>query len=258
VGRLFAGLWGPVVVAGPGEWTLPYMEERDSKTITQRIRGGKREEVGGTAVCIRLASLDEAPVVHSVMLKAFSEYHGVLGVSSSALTESVEDVRAAMQQGGGILALMGGEPVGSARFTLHTDHLHLARLSTLPEVRGQGISRAMVTWLEEHARSLGLSEVQLNVRMSLMNNWRFYTALGYEAISIVPHSRGADTSVKMVKLLVPREDDLLQRLFRRFVTDLQEAEPAALAIMLFGSLVRGNAGPFSDIDLRVVRVHIAW
>lgn len=201
---------------------------------------------------IRLASPEEAPVVHRMMLAAFAEYAGVLEVSTGALAEQVDDVRAAMAQGGAILARLDGRPAGSARFALYSGHLYFGRLATLPEVRRQGVGRAMVAWLEEHARSLGLGEVQLKVRMSLPDNWRFYRALGYETVSVAMHPRGPDMIATMAKRLTPLAASLLPALLDGLVAELRAAEPAALAILLFGSLARGSAGPFSDIDLRVV------
>lgn len=85
-----------------------------------------------------------------------------------------------------------------------------------------------------------------------MNTWRFYRALGYETVSVVPHPQDVDICVTMVKRLIRPQEGSLRKLLDQFVVELRRAEPNALAIMLFGSLARGDAGPFSDIDLRVV------
>ena len=42
---------------------------------------------------VRPAGLDEAALVHEVMIAAFAEYEARLGLGSSALLETVDDVR---------------------------------------------------------------------------------------------------------------------------------------------------------------------
>ena len=51
-------------------------------------------------VSVRLASMDEAPLVRSIMRQAFAEYAGALPVESGANAESLDDVVAAMREGG--------------------------------------------------------------------------------------------------------------------------------------------------------------
>lgn len=49
---------------------------------------------------IRIARVEEAPLVHSIMQEAFEEYRLILTPPTGALKETVHDVAAAMRKGG--------------------------------------------------------------------------------------------------------------------------------------------------------------
>jgi ribosomal protein S18 acetylase RimI-like enzyme len=153
---------------------------------------------------VRLATLDDAALVHAIMRAAFAEYVGVLLVSSSALGESVADVRVAMEKGGAVIGFMKDEPVGSARFRLDPDSLYVGRVAVLPTHRRRGIASAMIRFIEEHAPVLGREAIHIVARESLPSNIELYRALGYELVSITPHPRGPDREYAMQKRLTPR------------------------------------------------------
>ena len=150
-------------------------------------------------VGVRLAALDEAPVVREIMLIAYAEYQGALPVDSGAHVETVDDVLSAMRQGGAVLALDGEQPVGSARFTPEEEHLYVGRVAVLPSHRRRGVASAIMRFLEEVAPSHGRSAIRIGVRDSLPGNVGLYQSLGYEVVSIDPHPRGADRVWTMVK-----------------------------------------------------------
>lgn len=149
---------------------------------------------------VRLASPDEAALVHRLMMRAFEEHAGYEH-PSSALRETVEDVRAALSEGGGLVALLEGVPVGSGRFSVRwrgtppTDAIARAtegqnveggggtltfdRLGVVPEHRGRGIGSAMVDWLEALARRLGLDAVETTARSQQPDNRPWYLQRGY-------------------------------------------------------------------------------
>ena len=139
---------------------------------------------------VTLATGDDAPLVHRIMIAAFEEYRGVLEPPSSTHQETVEDVQRAFDTGGAALAWVGGEAVGSARFQLHPDHLYVGRVSTLPDWRGRGIASALMTFLAGHARTLALHEIRVEVRLSLPSNVALYRRLGFHIVSEQPHPRG--------------------------------------------------------------------
>jgi ribosomal protein S18 acetylase RimI-like enzyme len=144
------------------------------------------------AVSVRLASLDEAPLVRSIMRQAFAEYAGALPVASGAHSESIDDVVAAMRAGGAVLAFGGDEAIGSARYKPVAGGLYVGRVAVLPVHRRRGVASAMMRFLEGVAVRLGRAAIHVEVRDSLPANVGLYQALGYELISIAPHPRGPD------------------------------------------------------------------
>jgi ribosomal protein S18 acetylase RimI-like enzyme len=151
---------------------------------------------------IVLAGVEDAPLVHRLMWEAFAEYDGTLEPPTGALMETVADVVAAIAAGGAVLAWDGEAAVGSARFQPEVDHLYVGRVAVLPAYRGRGLARAMMAFLEEHGRALGLPAVQVGVRRNLPGNIALYERLGYRIVREELHPRGpAYTSVTMVKRL---------------------------------------------------------
>ena len=139
---------------------------------------------------VTLATPDDAPLVHRIMIAAFEEYRGVLEPPSSTHQETVEDVRRAFDTGGAALAWVNEQAVGSARFQPRPGYLYVGRVSTLPDWRGRGIASALMTFMEGHARSLALPEIRVEVRLSLPSNVALYRRLGFHTVSEQPHPRG--------------------------------------------------------------------
>jgi ribosomal protein S18 acetylase RimI-like enzyme len=133
------------------------------------------------------------------MRAAFAEHQGALPVESGAHTETVDDVLAVMQRGGAVLAFLGDEAVGSARYYVDDQDLYVARVSVLPSHRRQGIASAIMRFFEELAPCMGCQQVRIGVRESLPSNVGLYRALGYEVTSSHRHPRGADQVFTMVK-----------------------------------------------------------
>lgn len=139
--------------------------------------------------------------MYAIMQAAFEEYRGQLAVASSALDESVADVAEVMARGGAVLALLGDEPVGSARFVVETDEVYVGRVAVLPRYRRQGIASAIMRFIEAHLSELGRTSIRLAVRDSLPSNVGLYRGLGYEVISVQAHPRGADRVWTMRKTI---------------------------------------------------------
>ena len=142
------------------------------------------------AITVTLATRDDAPLVHRIMIAAFEEYRGSLEPPSSTHDETVDDVRRAFDSGGAVIARIDGEAIGSARFGSRPDYLYVGRVSTLPGWRGRGVGAAMMAFLLDHARTLGLPEVRVEVRLSLPSNVALYRSLGFRTISEQPDPRG--------------------------------------------------------------------
>lgn len=152
-------------------------------------------------LCIRLATLDEAPLVRELMRTAFAEYDRVLEVPSGALSETVEDVAKQMGLGGAVLTFDDDVPVGSGRFERHAGYLYIGRLSVPPAHRGRGTGGAMMDVLEDIGRSEGFAEAMLGVRAAIPRNVDMYLRRGYEIVATYPHPSGTELILDMVKKL---------------------------------------------------------
>jgi GNAT superfamily N-acetyltransferase len=121
-------------------------------------------------ITIRTAGVEQANEVLRIMRLAFEEYHGRLVPPSGALTETVEDVRTAISDGGAFLAFAGDVAVGSARYRLFLDHAYAERIAVLPAHRGRGVAVALMAAFEDAVQALGVPEARVGVRASLPSN----------------------------------------------------------------------------------------
>lgn len=150
---------------------------------------------------VRAATIEEAELVHAIMLSAFEEYRGVLDPPSGALTETVENVREEMAKGGALLAFSEGEPAGSARYALMSDHIYFGRLAVLPSMRQRGAARAILCAMDQVAKDLGHSEIRLATREVLGSNLRLYESSGYVVVGRNLHPKGGAMVVDLAKAI---------------------------------------------------------
>jgi GNAT superfamily N-acetyltransferase len=150
-------------------------------------------------ITIRTVGVEQASEVHRMMQLAFEEYRGRLVPPSGALTETVEDVRTAISNGGAFLAFVGDVAVGSARYRLFPDHAYAERIAVLPEHRGRGIAGVLMAAFEEAVHGLGVPEARVGVRASLPSNLRFYENLGYRALASQPYPTRTDFEITLSK-----------------------------------------------------------
>jgi GNAT superfamily N-acetyltransferase len=150
------------------------------------------------------ARVEDAELVHRIMREAYLEYDGAVDPPMSANGESVAQVADAIRRGGAVLAWDGAIPVGSARYRLSSEFVHIKRLSVLPSWRGRGIATAMLLHIERLALTQGCGQARLQVRMSLSRNVELYRRVGYRLIEVKAHPRGPDGVGTLVKQLCDR------------------------------------------------------
>ncbi len=123
---------------------------------------------------LRPATVDDAHAVHAVMMAAGMDPR------SSWVRSTVADIGWSLGKGGGFLAVQGARPVGCVGYRPDGFRtLTLNKLTTLPEVRGQGIGAALVRAVEEQARVGGFGQVLLAVSQYNLSVLPFYEHLGY-------------------------------------------------------------------------------
>ena len=77
------------------------------------------------------------------------------------------------------VATEGDEVVGVLVLRPRPGSLFLENVAVAPARQGAGIGSALLTFAEEHARSLGLGEITLYTNERMTENLAFYPARGY-------------------------------------------------------------------------------
>ena len=116
---------------------------------------------------VRSVGVEQAGEVLRIMRMAFEEYRGRLVPPSGALSETIEDVRGAINGGGAFLAFADDVIVGSARYRVFPDHAYAERVAVLPQHRGRRIAVALMAAFEDAVRTRQIPEARVGVRASL-------------------------------------------------------------------------------------------
>jgi predicted N-acetyltransferase YhbS len=153
---------------------------------------------------LRLARPQDAVAVLAVVHRAFAQYDGKLVPQSGAARETVETVTARLARENCVIAFRDERLVGCLFYEHLGDHLYFGRLAVLPEDRGRGVARRLVSEVEAVALAAGIATVALNVRIALPGNAALFAALGYCEVSRHAHPGFADpTSIRMEKQVGP-------------------------------------------------------
>ena len=128
---------------------------------------------------LRQGSLQDAPLLVSLMHQAFEEYRARLDPPSAAHDETVETVLKKLQKGSAIVAEVEGQPAGFVLQEPRGDCVYLSRLSVLPEFRKNRIASKLIEEVERLAAISGATCVRLGVRVHLPELVAFYERRGY-------------------------------------------------------------------------------
>jgi GNAT superfamily N-acetyltransferase len=152
---------------------------------------------------IREATEIDVPLLLALTHAAFEEYRTIIDSPTRAHTESLEDVYAALERGGAAIAEIGGNAVGAIRYELHSfqAYIYLGRIAVLSAHRHKGIGRALISWVEQKARSLGFTEARLGTYRVLTRNITLYQSLGYQITGYLSRPGQTDDIVLMKKVL---------------------------------------------------------
>ena len=131
----------------------------DSTTI-HTVDGSRAEDVLG--------------VIH----EAFSNRPD-LDPPATALEETEDSIRSALDDHGGLLVEHRGEPVGALLFEPRGRLLGLRRVGVLAPVRGLGVAAQMASRAREIAQELGFTGLELEARVELPATISFWRNLGY-------------------------------------------------------------------------------
>lgn len=165
---------------------------------------GMVESPRTTEVLLAAATIAEAPLLLSVILRAFAEFWDQLDPPSGVFGETAQSIAAKLAKGGAIKALVGEEVVGCVIYEPRPTLMYFGRLAVLPQWRRSGLAAQLIHAVEECTLASGLSCVQIGVRLVLPSHQRYYQRLGYQPIAYECHPGFTQpTSVTMEKQLRP-------------------------------------------------------
>lgn len=119
---------------------------------------------------------------------------------SPASSQSVEPSELALPGGVWLVAYLGGNPVGCGGLQrLDPEAAEIRRVFLDERARGQGLGRALLSELEDHARRLGYERVRLTTGDEQPEALGLFRSAGYEETA--PFSDGAFTRHWMEKPL---------------------------------------------------------
>jgi ribosomal protein S18 acetylase RimI-like enzyme len=95
----------------------------------------------------------------------------------SALTESVDDVRKAIEESVVLVARLGTRIVGAVRGVMDGDVCHVERLVVAPDLQGRGIGRRLLVAVE---REVPAARFALHTGDRSVGNLGLYRSVGYE------------------------------------------------------------------------------
>jgi ribosomal protein S18 acetylase RimI-like enzyme len=154
---------------------------------------------------IRLASAEDAYLVHKIMLLAFEEYQNI-DVPSSALNETIESIEQSLNKGyeKALLYFSNDSPLGSVRFIIKDNSLYFSRLSVSPETRGKGIAKSILSWLEAYAKTNAITEITCRVRVSAPQYIQLYISVGFIVVKeeVVTNPNGFPVKTVVMKKVI--------------------------------------------------------
>lgn len=155
---------------------------------------------GGHHLNIKSTEVSDAPLIHHLMIQAFTKHKDAVP-PSSALEETVESIAVSLHQGEkGLLAYVDDRPVGMVRFQLDDNGIYFYRLSVLPEEQGKGIGKALLDKLEHIANHNGVTTISCKVRLSANDNITLYESVGYEIVAEEIISKPGGINLRVVSM----------------------------------------------------------
>jgi len=129
---------------------------------------------------IREATLDDAQLLADLTRAAWG---GKVAVTSSGHRETAVQVLQHLQQGGGLVLLVDGEPAGSVRWLpldSESDVWDILRMGIVAGHRGRNLSQHLLEAVIHRAQETNVHELRLAVRHDQPRLMDLYAAYGFE------------------------------------------------------------------------------
>ena len=140
---------------------------------------------------IRPISIDDAGEVLTLQRAAFVQEALIYdAVDMPPLTQTLDEVRAELEDNLGCVALDGERMVGCVRARVDGDLLLIGRIAIAPDQQGSGLGTALLSAVEERGRDAGATTAELFTGSLSEANLRLYEREGYEESERVPGDDG--------------------------------------------------------------------
>ena len=140
---------------------------------------------------IRPISIDDAGEVLTLQRAAFVQEALIYdAVDMPPLTQTLDEVRAELEDNLGCVALDGERMVGCVRARVDGDLLLIGRIAIAPDQQGSGLGTALLSAVEERGREAGATTAELFTGSLSEANLRLYEREGYEESERVPGDDG--------------------------------------------------------------------
>ncbi len=142
------------------------------------------------------------PAVLDLILGAFAYMDGVIDPPSSANRLTIKTLQQKAAREHALVLFDGTAPAACIFCDPRGDCLYVGKLAVAEKSRGKGLGQRLMSEAEALARQLGYRELELQSRVELVNNHRFFEALGFTRTAETAHA-GYDrpTSITMRKRL---------------------------------------------------------
>lgn len=138
----------------------------------------------------------------ALILASFASMNGVIDPPSSALRLTADALREKAAREAGFAAWEGRRLVGCVFIDERADHVYVGKLAVAPERQGSGLGLALLAAAEAFACARGKPAIELQTRVELVANHRFFARMGFRETARTAHP-GYDrpTSITMRKEL---------------------------------------------------------
>lgn len=131
-----------------------------------------------------LPDQDPASVL-ALIRDAFAYMQGRIDPPSSMERLTQDDIRTQARQGE--VWLIGQPLQACVFFTRKPDALYIGKLATDAAHRRKGLSRRLIALAENRARAMGLTALELQSRIELLENHAAFTAMGFVKTAETAH-----------------------------------------------------------------------